>query len=174
MLYFAHRGAVEGTLQPCLVDFPAAHLSKCPGVELAGAPDFERQVHQSSLPGACGDPECSVFRAGLWRWAIRASSVEGTSLAGSICPPRRGAGTDLAIGPVSTVVSCSVEVQAPRLLPCVRVIFSLMEGCSHQNGSRPLPARALYTDGMGVGVVAEQEQAPLLARIYRIFGGSRS
>ena len=50
VLYLAHRGAVEGTLQSCFVNVAATDLSELFGVELALAPGFYGEMHQGCLP----------------------------------------------------------------------------------------------------------------------------
>ena len=57
MLYLPDGGAVEGALQPGLVDGPAANLAEVLGVEEALAPGFERDVDQDGLAAAARDPE---------------------------------------------------------------------------------------------------------------------
>lgn len=57
MFYLSHGGAVEGALQPRFVHFSATHLSEPCGVEKACTPGSEGKVHQSRLPGACGNSE---------------------------------------------------------------------------------------------------------------------
>jgi hypothetical protein len=113
VLYLAHGRAVEGTMQAGFVHPAAPHFAKSAGVELAGAPGGERQVHQGGLPGAGGYPERPILRRSYRGVGRRARGGVGDA-SGSAPQP-------LPAGSLPRV-----EVQAPRLLSIVCVIFSLI------------------------------------------------
>ncbi len=76
VLYLSHRGAVQRTLQPSLVNVPAAHLAECLRVEQALPPRFKRQVDQGGLPRTRRYPEVPGNLSPVSGLAVTACGVE--------------------------------------------------------------------------------------------------